>query len=181
MQADTQRQRSTMKRYRAYIEDKPFLDWIISVSVGLTVYLILYVLIFGPKFNLMLLMYITLAVSPNTRTLIQRFSPEHRDVRPFQASQETGVGILALTVSIFGIAAYALSLIINRLNWSIDVMPGMILIMTFGICAVLSGALGYAARRTLTGIWAMRLTAGAWIILTVAAIVLHIVHNTMHL
>ncbi len=116
----------------------------------------------------MLLLFVVLALSMPTRGLIQRLSEEQRSVRPVPLRQEEGVGLLSLSALGASIGALGVVAFGKHLGLFLPPNKSVLLLMLFSVSALLSLALGYAARRTPGGLWGLRLSS-AWLALLICA------------
>ena len=157
-----------LERYRGYAQSNPLPTWLIEVTFLLTVNLALFWFVPGPKKVGLLLLFVVSALSVPTTGMIQRFSEEQRRVRPVPLRQEEGVGLLSL--SALGASFGALGVVAFDKHLGLFLPPNrsLLLLLLFSVSALLSLALGYAARRTPEGLWGLRLST-AWLILLVGA------------
>ena len=157
-----------LKRYQNYAQSNPLPSWLIQVAVLLTVNLTLFWSVPGPKRSGLLLLFVVSALSVPTRSLIQRLSEEQRSVRPVPLRQEEGVGLLSLSVLGASIGALGVVCFGKHLGPFLSSNTPVLLLMLFSLSALLSLALGYAARRTPEGLWGLRLSS-AWLALIIGA------------
>ena len=155
-----------LKRFRNYAQSNPLPSWLMEVAFLLTLYLTLFWAVSGTKNPGLLLLSVVMALSPPTRSLIQRFSDEQRREKPVPPQQEKGVGLLSLLASVCSIGALGTVALHKHLGLFLPVEKAILLLMLFSGSALLSLALGYAARRTKAGRWGVGLSS-AWLLFLV--------------
>lgn len=155
------------KRYQNYALSNPLSSWLIEIAFLLTLNLILFWAVPGAKKPGLLMLLVVFALSQPTRSLIQRFSEEQQRQRPVPPQQEKGVGLLSLFASVCSIGALGTVALQKHLSLFLPVEKAILLLMLFSVTALLSLALGYAARRTKAGRWGLGVTS-VWLIFLVA-------------
>ena len=160
-----------LKRYQSWTEANPLPDWLLSVGLGLVVFLTLFFLIPGSKKPGVVMLIVVCVLSGPTNSLLKRFSDERRHAHPIPPCQEKGVGLLAVLISVCSIAAYSVCILGKRWGWPVDrVGP---LLFVWSVSSLLSFGLGYAMRYRVLGRWAMGLTLG-WFALMIVAIIVRL-------
>ena len=158
------------KRYQDYAQANPLSSWLIAGAVLLVLNLTFFWGVLGPGNSEHLLMPVILALSAPTGNLLARFSEEQRHERPVPLGQERGVGLLSLFASVCSLGAWGVLALHRHLGLSL--LPGsdLWLLDLFSVSALLSLALGYAARRTKVGRWGLGLSS-VWLLFFVGAAV----------
>ena len=100
--------------------------------------------------------------------LLARLSEAQRQGAPVPLRQEEGIGLLSLSALGASIGALGVVTFSRHLGLFLPSNTSVPLLLTFSLSALLSLALGYAARRTPEGLWGLRLSS-SWLPLTVGA------------
>jgi hypothetical protein len=151
-----------LKRIRSYAQANPLPWWVVSVTILLAFELTSTHAFPGRHGPGTSLIPICFAVGTPTLVLLRRFEGRHE--MPVPSWQVWGTGLLSLTLSLGSIGAFGLGIAGARLGWSPD--HSLVAFFLFSPLAVLSLPLGYAARDTWAGLWALRVTGG-WLSLIV--------------
>lgn len=157
-----------LKRYQNYAQANPLPSWLIQVAVLLTLNLALFRGAIGPRNPVDLMLPLAFALSVPTSNLMARLSEAQRHEAPVPLRQEEGVGLLSLSALGASIGAFGVTAFGKHLGLFLPHNKVVLLLMLFSVSALLSLALGYAARRTPEGLWGLRLSS-AWLILIVGA------------
>jgi len=157
-----------LKRYQNYAQSNPLPSWLIQVAVLLTLNLALFWGAIRPRNPVDLMLPLALALSIPTGNLLARLSEAQRHEAPVPPRQEEGIGLLSL--SALGASLGALGVVAYGKHRGLFLPPNksVLLLMLFSASALLSLALGYAARRTPEGLWGLRLSS-AWLALVIGA------------
>lgn len=155
-----------LNRYRNYAQSNPLPSWLIDITFLLTVNLTMFWFVPGAKKPGLLFLLVVFALSMPTRSLIQRLSEDQRRARPVPRWQEEGVGLLSLSALGASFGALGVVAFGKHLGLFLPHNSSLLLLMLFSVSALLSLALGYAARRTLEGLWGLRLSV-AWLLFLV--------------
>lgn len=161
-----------LKRYQNYAQSNPLPSWLIQVAVLLTLNLALFWGVIGPRNPGHLMLLLAFALSAPTGNLLARFSEEQRRERPVPPQQEKGVGLLSLLASVCSIGAWGGVAFGKRLGLFLPAESVLWLLILFSVSALLSLALGYAARRTKAGRWGLGLSSVWLLFLIVSAAVM---------
>ena len=157
-----------LNRYRNYAQANPLPSWLIQVAVLLTLNVALFWGAIGPRNFGHLLLLLAFAFTVPTGNLMARLSEAQRHEAPVPPRQEEGIGLLSLLALGAGVGALGVAAFGKHLGLFLPSNTSVPLLMLFSVSALLSLALGYAARRTPEGLWGLRLSA-AWPALVIGA------------
>ena len=157
-----------LKRYQNYAQLNPLPSWLIQVAVLLMLNVALFWGAIGPRNFIDLMMPLVLALSVPTGNILARLSEAQRQGAPVPLRQEEGIGLLSLSALGASIGALGVVTFSRHLGLFLPSNTSVPLLLTFSLSALLSLALGYAARRTPEGLRGLRLSS-SWLALIVGA------------
>jgi hypothetical protein len=140
-----------LKRCQQYMEEKPLQGWLIRVAVLLVFWATLYAVAPGRKNLGLANLYAGSVFGVPTFYLVRRFSDERRHEKPISPRQEFGVGTLSLIAAVCSISAEMALIVARRFGIALSDAVALRLLMLFSMSALLSLALGYAARHSRVG------------------------------
>ncbi len=167
-----------LRRYQNYAQSNPLPSWLIQVAVLFALNLTFFRGTLGARDRGHFLWLAVFTLSAPTVNLLTRFSEVQRRERPIPLRQEEGVGLLSLSALGASLGALGVLTFGKHLGLFLPPDKSLLLLTLFSVSALLSLALGYAARRTPEGLWGLRLSV-AWLVLLVgAACVVRLLRHT---